>query len=340
MENFIKNYKTNSYGSILIHYKNKTYQKNFGFQNKNKKISNKTQFRIFSLTKPIAAVAILILVDINKLKLTDTINKYGLDKIPYSDKITILQLLNHMSGINDLLDIPYKKNIIKLIYPKKTNKTTSLSINTILNILQKTKPYSKPNKKFKYNNLGYDLLGYIIQYITKIPTTKFIENYIFKKLQIINYSFHSNKLNKNIAIPLSNINPYKKAILEEQNNWGLNGSINMSLLEYKKFIKNYKKLLSKNSFIIFNNLYFNWKYKSLKFMEFQGIGDFEDINSYSKINGKSKSICISIPKKKLILIISQNYVDIKTDLRKLYLKIVKKYLYNGKKLKFVYNKFW
>jgi CubicO group peptidase (beta-lactamase class C family) len=59
-----------------------------------------TKFRIFSCSKPITALAIFILLQQQKLKITDTIDKFNIN-IPYSNQITINHLLNHTSGIYD-----------------------------------------------------------------------------------------------------------------------------------------------------------------------------------------------------------------------------------------------
>jgi len=61
-------------------------------------IGDKT--RIGSITKTFTAVAVLQLVDEGKIALDDPIEKY-LEFVPANSGITVLQLLNHSSGIFD-----------------------------------------------------------------------------------------------------------------------------------------------------------------------------------------------------------------------------------------------
>jgi CubicO group peptidase (beta-lactamase class C family) len=335
--NKLNSFETKSCGSIYIHSKNKEYKRYFGHQSKNVKINKDTQFRIFSLTKPICAIVILLLVDKNQIKLTDTINKFGLEMIPHSNKITIIQLLNHMSGIYDVLETPYKKETINAIYQKNTPNTIPICMNFVLHTLQNKSPTNKPNKTFKYNNLGYDLLGHIVEYITNKPVNKYIEMVLFKPLNIKNYSFHNTSYHKNMAFPLSSVHPYKNAILEEQNTWGLNACINISQFDYIKLLRNYNKLLSKKMNNEFNKLYFNFTYNGVHFMDVEGAGDFNDITKYDAI---SVSNFFAIPKQDLFILICQNYVDNKHNLRDVYNDIIQKILFDDKPMQLIHNKFW
>jgi CubicO group peptidase (beta-lactamase class C family) len=57
-------------------------------------------FQLGSITKQFTAIAILILEEQGKLKVTDPVSKYVPD-YPSGDKITIHHLLTHTSGIRD-----------------------------------------------------------------------------------------------------------------------------------------------------------------------------------------------------------------------------------------------
>ena len=56
------------------------------------------RFRIGSITKMFTAAMILQLVEEGKLRLTDTLDKF-LPQVPNAQKITIVQILSHRSGI-------------------------------------------------------------------------------------------------------------------------------------------------------------------------------------------------------------------------------------------------
>jgi len=63
-----------------------------------KPLTAASRFRIASITKTFTAVMILQLVEEGKLKLTDTLDKF-FPQVPNAQKITILQILSHRSGI-------------------------------------------------------------------------------------------------------------------------------------------------------------------------------------------------------------------------------------------------
>lgn len=79
--------------------------KEYGFSNfKNKKkVKSTDQFRIASITKTFTATAILKLVELGKLSLNDTFDKF-FKNYPNGKEITIYHLLSHTSGIPNWWD--------------------------------------------------------------------------------------------------------------------------------------------------------------------------------------------------------------------------------------------
>ncbi len=111
------NYKLNEPGiSILIAKDGKPiYKKAFGISNMELDIPMKTDnvFQIGSITKQFTAIAILILEEQGKLKLTDDILKYIPDYPTEGNSITIHHLLNHTSGIQNNTPVGKKGAISK-----------------------------------------------------------------------------------------------------------------------------------------------------------------------------------------------------------------------------------
>lgn len=82
--------------------------KGYGLANAEWNIPNEpqTRFRIASLTKQFTAVAILLLEERGKLKVSDSIGQY-LENAPLQwQNITLFQLLTHTSGVPDFTDDP------------------------------------------------------------------------------------------------------------------------------------------------------------------------------------------------------------------------------------------
>src|SRR5262245_60931510 len=83
------------------------YEKGYGLANIEEKVSITPQsvFDIGSTSKQFTAASILLLEKQGKLSVNDDIRKY-LPEIPdYGYKITILQLMNHTSGLRDYLTL-------------------------------------------------------------------------------------------------------------------------------------------------------------------------------------------------------------------------------------------
>ena len=95
------------HGAVLIEYDgNLILNKGYGLAHKAKNISNSpnTVFDIGSNTKQFTGAAILKLVELNKLKLTDSLHTF-FDKVPNDKRnITIHQLLTHTGGFQESLD--------------------------------------------------------------------------------------------------------------------------------------------------------------------------------------------------------------------------------------------
>jgi len=84
---------------------NVLYSRSFGYSqiNGNEKtpLTAETKYRIASITKTFTAAMIFQLVEEEKLRLTDTLDRF-FPQIPNGARITIGQILAHRSGIHDL----------------------------------------------------------------------------------------------------------------------------------------------------------------------------------------------------------------------------------------------
>ena len=133
------------------------YQEAFGMANREWNMPNTidTRFPIASLTKQFTAAAILQLTEKGKLNLEDKLSRFYPD-YPKGDSITIHMLLNHTSGIYNLLQDPAFTEINANI------PIESLADSNLINIF-KNKPFDfSPGSYWRYSNSGYILLGFII----------------------------------------------------------------------------------------------------------------------------------------------------------------------------------
>lgn len=143
------------------------YTKGYGVNsiNSRKMVSENTIFHTGSVSKIFTALAVMNLVKNGQLALDDKLVSI-VPNLKYNDKrvedITIKNLLNHTSGIPDVLFYNWSTN----------NQSDSTLKNYVLN--KKIKLESSPSTKYKYSNLAYDILGYVVE----VSSGQLFEDYV------------------------------------------------------------------------------------------------------------------------------------------------------------------
>ena len=150
------------------------YRKAFGKANIELNVDMNTEavFQIGSMTKQFTAVAIMMLMEEEKLNVNEEITKYIPDYPTHGEKITIHHLLTHTSGIKDFTRMKSIMNIAK----------KDLSPKELVDFFKNEPMDFTPGEKFLYNNSGYVLLGYIIESVSGMTYEDFIEKNIFQKI--------------------------------------------------------------------------------------------------------------------------------------------------------------
>jgi len=135
-------------------------------------LSPDQMFRIGSVTKQFAAAGVLKLVEDGKVGLDDPLSKY-VPGYPGGDKVTVLQLLNHTSGIRSYTGMPgYMIDLIK------RDLTTAQMVEVF-----KDQPVDfAPGEKWSYNNSGYVLVGAVIEAASGKPWHAYLDEVFFKPL--------------------------------------------------------------------------------------------------------------------------------------------------------------
>lgn len=153
-------------GSVLVAKGGKiVFSKSFGMADLEWNIPNSpiTRFNIASMTKQFTAAAILLLEDRGKLKTDDLVKKYLPDAPASWNRITIYHLLTHTSGIPDDAAKYEPGTPDKLVFNDRPLKF-------------------QPGEQWAYTNLGYIVLGYLLERITAQTYEDFVQGNIFKPL--------------------------------------------------------------------------------------------------------------------------------------------------------------
>lgn len=171
----------------------------------NKPMTKETLFRLASSSKPVTAVAVLILLEEGKLKLTDPVSKYipefknprvmveverspepMVDRPPSAEKtftvpadreITIIDLLTHTSGLAS--GGPSNGEFMKLFKARKPTETLADFIPRLGAL-----PLDfQPGTRWRYSGLAaFDTLGRIVEIVSGLPFDQFLRTRLFDPL--------------------------------------------------------------------------------------------------------------------------------------------------------------
>jgi D-alanyl-D-alanine carboxypeptidase len=152
-------------------------------------LSIEQSFRLASVTKIFTSIVVLQLVDENKISLTDTISMYFDEetkgKLPNVDKITILQLLSHSSGIYSFTE---NNSFWKECF-NNGGMSRVWAPSELISYIENKKPASQPTDPFAekyYSNTNYILLGMIIEKVTSNRLSVEYQKRIFTPLGMNN----------------------------------------------------------------------------------------------------------------------------------------------------------
>ncbi len=159
-----------------------------------------TRFAIASGCKLFTAIAICQLVE-KELLTFDTRLTDCLDILfpNFSKEITIHHLLTHSSGIPDYFDesvMDDYEDLWKTIPMYHVRK-----LEDFLPLFQQKEQMFKAGEKFHYNNAGYIVLGLVVEQLTGMDFTDYVEANIFEKCGMIHSGYFSlDRLPPNTAI--------------------------------------------------------------------------------------------------------------------------------------------
>ena len=173
-------------------------QKSYGYSNLRKKepLTKEHSFQLASVSKPFTSIAILQLIENNKINLKDTIQEF-FPEFPYQG-ITIHQLLSHRSGMSQythFCDAPDS------IWPDK-----SITINNqdVINIISRIVPLInyKPDYKYYYCNTNYLILASIVEQVSGLNFKQYVKKYIFEPSGMFNSAIYDRTNFEDLVLPV------------------------------------------------------------------------------------------------------------------------------------------
>jgi CubicO group peptidase (beta-lactamase class C family) len=140
-------------------------------------MTHDTTMMACSMTKTFTAVAILQLVEQGRVGLHSEIDRY-LPGIPYAGRqITIRQLLTHTSGIPNPLPLRWAH-----LVEDDASFDESAALARVL--LENQKLAFEPGRKYAYSNIGYWLLGKIVEQLAGESYPDYVRKHILSPLSV------------------------------------------------------------------------------------------------------------------------------------------------------------
>lgn len=158
----------------------------YGYANRSEQLKNQTTSRygIASGCKLFTSIAICQLVEEGKLSFDTTIGECLDLDFPYLDeKITIHHLLTHTTGMPDYFDEEVMDDFEELWVKNPMYHLRRLS--DFLPLFQNEHMKSPKVGRFHYNNAGYILLGLIVEQVSGLVFTDYVEERIFKEVGML-----------------------------------------------------------------------------------------------------------------------------------------------------------
>ena len=220
---------------------------------KSLKTSINTPYAIGSVSKVITSLAVFKLVEQGKISLEEDINKY----LPFNiqnphipkDRITVGQLLNHKSGIFD-----NKRFLFSPMLSLKGDYPIALEDFLASYLFPKGQLYSDDNfregvhaKAYKYSNIGYALLGLIVEQVAGQPFNEFCNDTIFKPLGLQHTRWFLNELEL-AEVAKTYV---KEEVFKSTGTWGVpdypSGNLRTSIYDFSIL---FNKLLNTDGFVL------------------------------------------------------------------------------------------
>lgn len=141
------------------------------------------RMRLESVSKIWTAVLVLQLAEQGRLGLEDTVERWLPGLLPFGDRITLRQLLTHTSGIFDnndavkddprvlarVKDPGFHAELVRLAKRLQADPTIQFPPTVWIRLAATQPLYFPPGTGYHYSNVGFEVLGLVIEQVTGRP---------------------------------------------------------------------------------------------------------------------------------------------------------------------------
>jgi CubicO group peptidase (beta-lactamase class C family) len=178
------------------------YQQEFGVADAEKKTPLKKDaiYRVYSMSKPITGVAVMMLLEEGRFRLDDPVSVYlpsfkglkvldgedssGLKLVDARREVTIRDLLRHTSG----LTYGGPANAVSRLYQSKNLFDPNTTLEQMLDKLGSIPLLYQPGTRWEYG-ISMDVLGRLVEVVSGQPLDVFMQKRIFDPLKMVDTGF-------------------------------------------------------------------------------------------------------------------------------------------------------
>jgi CubicO group peptidase (beta-lactamase class C family) len=163
-----------------------------------------TLFRIYSMTKPIASTALLMLFEEGRVRLTDPVSRYvpafaevkvldnapgtGVRYVDVARPVTVHDLLTHTAGLSYGFEEVYIDELYRKHVWAAREADADPTLESLVHEMAKLPLASQPGTRFRYS-VATDVVGYLVQVISGMPFDEFLRQRVFEPLGMVDTDF-------------------------------------------------------------------------------------------------------------------------------------------------------
>ena len=158
-----------------------------------KVLEDNSIFRIYSMTKPVVSIGLMMLYEKGVFKLDDNVSEYipqfndlvvydSTEHAKAKDPIKIIDLLRHSSGIGyGWSDNQYLNSMYSELWQSKNNEE-------FVDRVSEIPLFTSPNTEWRYG-VNTDICGYLIEVLSGKSLDQYLSEFIFKPLDMTDTHF-------------------------------------------------------------------------------------------------------------------------------------------------------
>lgn len=203
--------------AVAITYNNEViFTKGYGKSEDGAPITDHTGFPIASLSKAFTGLAVMQLVEEDKVALDQPIVNF-FPSIIFNDKrwskVTPRHLLNHTSGLTDKA------------YPDMTQDPQPKSLEDVARRLKNVSLTNEPGAEYHYNNTNYQLLALLVERVSKEEFSSYLKHHIFTPLEMQDTFNVTNtkQLHNNNKLAEGHYFLFGQPVAKDEPEWFING---------------------------------------------------------------------------------------------------------------------